>query len=54
MKVPGIFHIRSVQLYAYNNPTTGLARMTGQPFFLKRFKAAWLVFTGRADALIWS
>ncbi len=28
-------------------------RPLGQPFFRNRLKAAWLVFTGRADAIIW-
>lgn len=53
MKSPGIFHIKSIARYALNHPTEDLVRMTGQPFFLKRLKAAWLVFTGQADALTW-
>jgi len=29
------------------------ARPAGYASFLNRFKLAWLVFTGKADALIW-
>lgn len=29
------------------------ARPLGYPSYANRFRAAWLVFTGRADALIW-
>jgi hypothetical protein len=29
------------------------ARPRGTPSFRSRLKATWLVFTGRADALIW-
>jgi hypothetical protein len=53
MRTPSIFHIRSIAQYARNNSAADLPRMTGQSFALKRLWAAWLVFTGRADALIW-
>lgn len=53
MSEPGIFHIKSIALYARNNASDPLPRMTGQSFFLKRFRAAWLVLTGQADALYW-
>ena len=53
MRTPSIFHIRSIAQYARNNSAADLPRMTGQPFALKRLWAAWLVFTGHADALIW-
>jgi hypothetical protein len=52
MRTPSIFHIRSIAQYACNSPGD-LPRMAGQPFALKRLWAAWLVFTGRADALLW-
>lgn len=29
------------------------ARSEGYPSILQRFRCAWMVFTGRADALIW-
>jgi hypothetical protein len=29
------------------------ARSMGWPSFTQRIKCAWLVFTGRADALVW-
>jgi hypothetical protein len=29
------------------------ARSLGYPSFLRRFKCAWLVWTGKADALVW-
>jgi hypothetical protein len=53
MRCPSIFHIRSIAHYTLNHPTEDLVRMAGQPFFLKRLRAAWMVFTGRADALWW-
>lgn len=52
-QIPGIFDIRSIAFYARNNEAARLPRMTGQPFFLKRWRAAWLVLTGAADALVW-
>jgi len=29
------------------------ARRLGDPSMVNRFKVAWLVFTGKADALVW-
>lgn len=29
------------------------ARPMGYPSFISRLKATWLVFTGKADALVW-
>lgn len=59
MKSPGIFHIRSIALMSQNMlrlSKTGEwvpARPEGYPSIFHRFRAAWLVFTGRADALVW-
>lgn len=57
-KYPQIFTLASVRKI---EETTAIrvnrkyvpARPLGFPSIISRFKCAWMVFTGRADALIW-
>jgi hypothetical protein len=59
MRHPGILHLSTViesSQTCYHRTPAGKwvpARPLGFPSFGYRIKAAWLVFTGRADALIW-
>lgn len=60
MRYPNIISVRSVIETASQVSTRippGMAwvpaRPVGYQSFTYRMKAAWLVFTGRADALIW-
>jgi hypothetical protein len=59
MKYPSIITVDDV-VYSVNHVhkskdsvTWHPARCEGYPSLRYRIKAAWLVFTGRADALIW-
>lgn len=58
MRVPGIVHADDI---ADNRAQCGLpdgryVAARPEPFFSvwQRWKASWLVFTGRADAVIWT
>jgi hypothetical protein len=60
MKHPNIISVREIIETANQNMTRvppGMAwvpaRAYGYPSFYSRVKAAWLVFTGKADALTW-
>jgi hypothetical protein len=60
MKYPNIVSVRSIIENASQNQARvppGMAwvpaRPCGYPSFWHRLKAAWLVFTGKADALRW-
>ena len=60
MKYPNIISVRSIIENANQNMARvphGMAwvpvRAYGYPSLGQRFKAAWLVFTGKADALTW-
>lgn len=59
MKDPQIIHVDSVLRFARTvscqlpDGRWVPARGTGYASVLYRIRAAWLVFTGRADALIW-
>lgn len=58
---PSIWGLQSLIEYVQNgDPIRGdgkggwnPARPMGMPNIKQRFKAAWLVFTGRADAVVW-
>ncbi len=56
MRTPGIIHADDISRYS---PQThvGLKWVAARPLapsgLFQRFKCAWLVFTGRADALVW-
>lgn len=52
MRQPGIFDIASIEVLARTRSLQ--SRIAGQPYRFKRFYAAWLVFTGRADVLTWT
>lgn len=59
MKYPNIIHVDTV-LWSAKTVSCGLpdgryvpSRSLGFASFRSRWKAAWLVFTGRADALLW-
>ncbi len=56
MRMPGIIHINSLAepwAQVLINGRWHPARPTPYSSPLQRIKAAWLVFTGRADALKW-
>ena len=63
MRKPAIFDVRSVAMLATSNGQRSIgpdgeehwlpARPTGYQSFFQRWRAAWLVFTGQADALVW-
>lgn len=57
MKYPNIVTVKSVldcsSWKKIGNGRWALARPLGYPSFLSRLHAAWLVFTGKADALKW-
>jgi len=58
MRDPNIIHVQSLlgQCHSTQTEIDGKwvpARPLGFPSILYRFRAAWLVWTGRADALIW-
>lgn len=65
MKAPTIYKLRELQnlcntdtMASFNSPATGVqvwvpARPEGLYSIGNRIKAAWLVFTGKADAVIW-
>lgn len=60
MKYPNIVSVRSIIESANQNMTrvpVGMAwvptRACGHASFCSRIKAAWMVFTGKADALTW-
>lgn len=61
MKYPNIIHMSDKWLQDIRNtscepvPNEGWvpARPLGFASFRSRLRAAWLVFTGRADALVW-
>ncbi len=59
MKTPGIIYADHIA--NKNWPTAGLpdgrwVAARPEPFYAigRRWRAAWLVFTGRADAIVWS
>lgn len=57
MRKPGIIHINSLAEGPWPETEIGgrwvPARPLPFPSFLQRWRAAWMVFTGRADALKW-
>lgn len=60
MKSPNIVALKSIEDYLRSGPQAQIrghgwvpARPVGYSSLRSRLKAAWLVFTGRADALIW-
>lgn len=58
MTYPNHFHInhimeRAGMIAAEIDGVWEYARPAGYPSFWSRFKCAWLVFTGKADALTW-
>jgi hypothetical protein len=58
MKYPVFWTLRQIKDYADNtqcqlNGRWVPARPRGYPSFLTRLRLAWMVFTGRADALVW-
>jgi hypothetical protein len=56
MKDPSIIHVHSLLDQSTQTEIDGKwvpARPLGFSSILYRFRAAWLVWTGRADALIW-
>lgn len=59
-KFPAVIHmsprwVRSLNecMAEYEPGKWGPARPLALDYFYLRWKAAWLVFTGRADALLW-
>jgi len=60
MKYPDIIYMSPVWVQRLTNTMAVIqeakwvpARPLGYPSFSHRVKAAWLVFTGEADALVW-
>lgn len=58
MKSPDVYRLEDLLRIVSQNRTLinekwVSARPLGFSSFLHRFKCAWLVFTGQADALIW-
>jgi hypothetical protein len=59
MKYPSVFHLKTLIQHCAHTATEispGVwipARPLGMATIPHRFKAAWLVFTGKADAVVW-
>lgn len=58
MKYPNIYEVRALVSVASTNQTNVKGKLVpsrpmGYPSLRHRLRATWLVFTGRADAVVW-